>query len=82
MNYFVIFDIRDGDSSYEQYSLISIDIDPNEKAFILEEYGNIPYCSLNDSYDLGYGNGYPLVRVGSWKEIKPEHLQTLKTYFQ
>jgi len=78
--YLVTFEIRDGDNEYEQKGLISINGEPEDEAFISEEYGDVPYCSLNDAWDLGYGNGYPLATVSSWTEVKAEHVEILKRY--
>ena len=79
--YLVTVEIRDGDNEYLDKSLVEVQTEhPTDELFIKEIYGDIPYDNFNKSWDIGYGAGYPLVRVSSWQEVKPEHIEILRYY--
>ena len=79
--YLVTVEIRDGDNEYLDKNLVEIQTEnPKDQMFIEEIYGDIPYDNFNESWDIGYGAGYPLVRINSWQEVKPEHIEILKYY--
>lgn len=79
--FIVTIEIRDGDNEYDSKHLVEIQSDhPTDDVIIEEIYGEIPYDKFNDAWDIGYGDGYPLVRVSSWQEVKPEHVEILRYY--
>ena len=79
--YLVTVEIRDGENEYLDKNLVQTQTEnPTDQMFVEEIYGEIPYDNFNESWDIGYGAGYPLVRINSWQEVKPEHVEILKYY--
>jgi len=87
--------IQDGENRYYENKMIKVKTEsipnperdnhtlpcPAENFVIKEIYGqDVPYSSYDQSWDLGFGSGYPLVKVYSWYTVKPDHIDILMKY--